>query len=31
MDGSDGTPAAKVARAYVEAVQGTAHGEAIRP
>jgi NAD(P)-dependent dehydrogenase (short-subunit alcohol dehydrogenase family) len=31
MDGSEGTPAADVARAYVEAVQGTAHGEAIRP
>jgi NAD(P)-dependent dehydrogenase (short-subunit alcohol dehydrogenase family) len=31
MDGSEGTPAADVARAYVEAVEGAATGAAIRP
>ena len=31
MDPSEGTPAADVARAYVEAVAGTRTGEAIRP
>jgi NAD(P)-dependent dehydrogenase (short-subunit alcohol dehydrogenase family) len=31
MDGSSGTPAADVARAYVDAVEGTASGQAIRP
>jgi NAD(P)-dependent dehydrogenase (short-subunit alcohol dehydrogenase family) len=31
MDAADGTPAAAVARAYVDAVEGTASGEAIRP
>jgi NAD(P)-dependent dehydrogenase (short-subunit alcohol dehydrogenase family) len=31
MDGSEGTPAADVARAYVEAVEGAATGAAIGP
>jgi NAD(P)-dependent dehydrogenase (short-subunit alcohol dehydrogenase family) len=31
MDAGDGIPVADVARTYVEAVQGTANGEAIRP
>jgi hypothetical protein len=31
MDGTAGTPVADVARAYVEAVEGTARGETIRP
>lgn len=31
MDGSAGTPAADVARAYVEVVEGTAQGLTIRP
>ena len=31
MDASQGTPAADVARAYVRAVEGTDHGQTIRP
>jgi len=31
MDSADGTPVAEVARAYVEAVEGTAQGRTIRP
>ncbi|WP_077063317.1 short chain dehydrogenase [Streptomyces sp. MP131-18] len=31
MDSAEGTPVAEVARAYVEAVEGTAHGRTIRP
>ncbi|TDD25859.1 short chain dehydrogenase [Actinomadura sp. KC06] len=31
MDGSSGTPAADVARAYVEAIEGTAQGQTIVP
>lgn len=31
MDGADGTPAADVARAYAEAVEGSAQGEIFRP
>jgi len=31
MDPRDGTPASVVARAYVEAVEGTANGEVFRP
>lgn len=31
MDGADGTPAADVARAYAEAVDGPAQGEILRP
>ncbi|MET9297096.1 short chain dehydrogenase [Streptomyces sp. NPDC003077] len=31
MDPADGTPVAEVARAYVEAVEGTAQGQTIRP
>ncbi|GGU95035.1 short chain dehydrogenase [Actinomadura cremea] len=31
MDGADGTPAADVARAYAEAVEGSAQGEISRP
>lgn len=31
MDPTDGTPVSEVARAYVEAVEGTAQGQTIRP
>ena len=31
MDGSDGTPAVDVARAYVDAVEGSGTGQAITP
>lgn len=31
MDGAQGTPASEVARAYVDAVEGTAHGRTIAP
>ncbi len=31
MDGSDGTPAAEVAQAYVKAIEGTMQGRTIVP
>jgi NAD(P)-dependent dehydrogenase (short-subunit alcohol dehydrogenase family) len=31
MDGADGTPVSEVVRAYVDAVEGTAHGTTISP